>query len=52
MANFPHDPDYDGGTDADHLPIIFANNFPPEASHGDESPPLHPALGDLDKTKV
>jgi len=34
---FPHDRDYHGGTDADHVPVIPGNDFPPDASHQDES---------------
>ena len=49
---FPHDPDYDGGTDADHVPVIPGNGIPSDASHSDESPSPYPALGETDKTST
>jgi len=35
---FPHTCDYQGGTDADHIPVIPGNNFAPDASRYSESP--------------
>jgi hypothetical protein len=43
-----HDRDYRGGTDADHMPVIPGNDFPPDANSQDESPLDHPAPGDAD----
>ena len=45
---FPHDCDYDGGTDADHVPVIPGNHFPPDAGYGDDSFLQPPAPGDAD----
>jgi hypothetical protein len=48
LSYFRYDRDYRGGTDADHVPVIPGNDFPPDASHQDESPLHHPAPGDAD----
>jgi len=45
---FPHDRDYHGGTDADHLPVIPGKDFPSDASHKDEFPQQSTALGDAE----
>ena len=42
-AYFPHDPSYHDGTDTDHVPVIPGHDFPPDASHPNESPPLSAA---------
>jgi hypothetical protein len=39
---------YHGGTDADHVPVIPGNAFPPDASHRDESQLQRPAHGNAD----
>jgi hypothetical protein len=45
---FPHDRDYHGGTDADHVPVIPGNDFPSDAKHKNESPFQYPVPGDAD----
>jgi hypothetical protein len=45
---FSRDRDYRGGTDADHVPVIPGNDFPPDPSHLDECPLDRPAPGDAD----
>jgi len=44
-AYFPHDR-HDGGTDADHVPVIPGNDFPSDAKHKNESPFQYPVPGD------
>ena len=46
----PHDLAHHGGTDADHLPVIPGNDFPPDASQRDEFPLPTTAQGDTDMT--
>jgi hypothetical protein len=45
---FFRDRDYRGGTDADHVPVIPGNDFPPDASRQDESPLDRPEPCDAD----
>jgi hypothetical protein len=45
---FPYYRTYRRGTDADHVPVIPGNDFPPDASYQDESPLFLPAPGDAD----
>jgi hypothetical protein len=47
-SNFLRDRTYRGGTDADHVPVIPGNDFPPDSSHQDESQLDHPAPDDAD----
>jgi hypothetical protein len=47
-SRFHRDRDYRGGTDADHVPVIPGDDFPPDAGHPDESPLDHPAPDDAD----
>ena len=49
---FPHDPDYDGGTDADHVPVIPRYSISSNASHIDESPLQDPTPGEADKRSI
>jgi hypothetical protein len=49
---FPHDPDYAGGTDADHLPMIPGDGFNPDPDHSDKLPRQKPALGEPDRTGI
>lgn len=48
LSNFYHARGYRGGTDADHVPVIPGNDFPPDTNHQDETPLRHLALGDAD----
>jgi hypothetical protein len=45
---FSRNRDYRGGTDADHVPVIPGNVFPPDPGHQDESLPQGPVLGGAD----
>jgi hypothetical protein len=47
-SRFSRNCDYRGGTDADHVPVIPGNVFPPDPGHQDEFLPHDPALGDAD----
>jgi len=46
---FPHDRD-DGGTDADHVPVIPGSDFPSDANRKNESPFQYLVPGDADMT--
>lgn len=45
---FPRFRDYRGGTDADHVPVIPGNAYPPDTSSHDEFPLDLAAHGDAD----
>ena len=49
---FPHDPDYAGGTDADHLPMIPGDGFNPDPDHSDKLPRPKPALSEPDQAGI
>jgi hypothetical protein len=51
-AYFPHACDYQGGTDADHIPVIPGNNFVPDASHSGESSLQYPKPDDVNMTPI
>lgn len=48
MTYFPNWPDYDHGTDADHLPIVPADIFPDDASHQEPHGKSKPVTGDTE----